>query len=948
MIKRLLALLLISCSIFTIFANYIPASLVYADDKTAFNTLSEASEYSKYISNYTPESNLAKEFSIYATSAVCFGGAYYTEHEGGINCINYKDEYGYSEWNFVCENEGYYNLAFTYLPLKGRGNSIEISIELDGSYPYNELKEVMLPRWFENVGGESVSGNTVVPNQQEVFDWYTQYITDSVGLINEPLKIYLTEGEHILKITDNEETFLLSSIKFSVPNEIPTYKEVSSDYKSEGKGLISIEGENAYLKTGSSLVPKSDSTSASLSPADSAVEKINYIGSTNWEAPGETLIWKFTVEESGLYSLGYRYRQNYVLNGISYRSLKIDGETPFKEASAMAFKYAPNWQYDVFSDEENKPYMFYLEKGEHELSMSVTMGPMAEINYDLLNVTSTLGSLYRKIVMITGENPDSNRDYDLFGQISGMEETLTKSVDTLKSIADRITAITGNKSDSNVSVIKNMAAVLQRMLDKPYFATDYKSDYYNNYCSMSSIVYEMRKMALDIDEFILYTEENEPKDTMAGFFKQLGFDCMRFMLSFVQDYSTFGNSKDEQVNISLWVNWGRDQAQVLNNLIAETFTSKYNIGVQVKIVNASMIQAVLADNGPDLSLRLARSQPVNLAMRDAVYDLTKFDDYDEVIGRFMNGAEIPYTYNSGVYALPDTQQFYMLFYRKDIFEELGVKVPTTWDGFLNVATVISRSNMYVGVPYVSDAAQSTSGVGAVSLFPTILLQNGGSIYDENKTQTVLSEPVALRSFEFWSEFYTNYKFPVTYNFFNRFRSGEMPMGIAPYVQYTTLNVAAPEIAGLWGMAAIPGTKMSDGAINNTETGGGTGSVILSNSKHKEEAWEFLKWWTSSETQVKYSNNLESILGAVERQATANVDALRQLSWSREDTKTLIDQWEKVEEIPEIPGGYYTVRAIDQAFWDVYNNGANPSDTLISWSETVDAEIIRKRNEYGLK
>ena len=222
------------------------------------------------------------------------------------------------------------------------------------------------------------------------------------------------------------------------------------------------------------------------------------------------------------------------------------------------------------------------------------------------------------------------------------------------------------------------------------------------------------------------------------------------------------------------------------------------------------------------------------------------------------------------------------------------------------------------------------------------------MYDENKTQTVLSEPVALRAFEFWSEFYTNYKFPVTYNFFNRFRSGEMPMGIAPYVQYTTLNVAAPEIAGLWGMAAIPGTEMADGTVNNTETGGGTGSVILSNSKHKEEAWKFLKWWTSSETQVKYSNNLESILGAVERQATANVDALRQLSWSREDTKTLIDQWERVEEIPEIPGGYYTVRAVDQAFWDVYNIGANPSDTLISWSETVDAEIIRKRNEYGLK
>ena len=75
--------------------------------------------------------------------------------------------------------------------------------------------------------------------------------------------------------------------------------------------------------------------------------------------------------------------------------------------------------------------------------------------------------------------------------------------------------------------------------------------------------------------------------------------------------------------ISIWVNWGRDQAQVLNNIIAESFTPQHNIAVKVKIVNASLIQAVLSNNSPDLSLRLSRSQPVNLAVRNALYDLTE-------------------------------------------------------------------------------------------------------------------------------------------------------------------------------------------------------------------------------------------------------------------------------------------------------------------------------------
>lgn len=950
MIKKTIAVLisLLTTSSLFIFS----APMAYAAESTvSYDDIQSGSGYKDYISGYNADENAAEDFNIYAESVSSVsGGASLYKTDDGKNAVKYNDENGFSDWNFVCVNSGWYNLYLTYMPLEGRGNSIEISVKLDGSYPYDELNDITLPRWFENAVDGSVSGTEVIPAQEEKNDWYTVALNDSVGLINEPIMLYLSAGGHTIRIIDNEEPFLLNAIEFRRPEITASYREVSSSYKSGGAtGFVKLEGEDAALKTGASLVPKSDNTSASLSPSSTSEELLNYIGSSNWQSPGETLIWKFSVTETGLYSLGLRYRQNYVLNGISYRRLEIDGKVPFKEAGEIPFRYSPNWQYGTFSDDNNEPYMFFLEKGEHTLSLSVTMGPMANINFDLLNVTTELGTLYRKIVMITGENPDSERDYDLFTQISGMDETLKNSYEKLNDISKRISAVTGNRSDSNISVIENMAAVIKRMRDKPYFAADYKSDYYNNYCSMSSIVYEMRKMALDIDEMNFYTADSKPSKTTAGTFKQFIFACGRFFVSFMRDYNTFSDAESSrETGLTLWVNWGRDQAQVLNNLISESFTSKTGVSVKVKVVNASMIQAVLSDNGPDLSLRLARSQPVNLAMRDALYDLTEFDDYEDVIKRFMNGAEVPYKYQNGVYALPDTQQFYMLFYRKDIFEELGIAVPKTWDDFLNSAAVINRNNMYVGVPYVSDSTQNTAGIGAVSLFPTILLQNGGSVYSEDATKTMLSSPVSIRSFEFFTSLYTDYKFPVTYNFFNRFRSGEMPMAIAPYVQYTTLNVAAPEISGKWGIYTIPGIKNSDGFVNISETGGGTGSVILKNSKHKKEAWDFLKWWTSAETQVKYSNNLESLLGAVERQATANTEALQRLSWSRDDTQMLIRQWQRVVEIPEVPGGYYAVRAVDQAFWSVYNNGKVPGDSLTSWSEIVDAEIKRKRVEYGIE
>lgn len=946
--KRCVAILIISIMLF----SSIPASAnSEASLKSNVNeifTAEEDTDYIEYIKEYSESANATENILVNVESCIGVDGAAQQVTFENEQCIFFPDEKGSATYNFSVSQTALYEIGIVYRVLAGHGNTPTIAMTIDGKIPYNQLNNINLPRWFENDFDGDVSGSNIIPEQREVFDWYKTYAYDAVGFSQENLTVLLESGNHTLTVTNVEETFYVKQISFEIPKTIESYEKVSEKYDTVSyKGCVSIEGENANLKSSSSLTPKYDNTSVSLSPSDPSKDIVNYIGSTNWKRNADTLSWTIDVEETGYYALGVRYRQSYVLNGISYRTFKIDGNIPFKEAAQIGFEYSPNWNYKVFSNGDT-PYLFKLTKGEHTISLSVTLGPMADINYHLSKTVNELGSLYRKITQITGETPDSNRDYDLFNHISGMKETLISCKESLETLADQIGEITGNRSDSNMSVMRNMANVLDRMLKKPHFAADYKKDYFNNYCSVGSLVAEMRDMALDIDQMYLYTENAEPKDTMKGTFEQLGFAVKRFFASFLEDYNSIYTEHGESMpEISIWVNWGRDQAQVLNNIIAESFTPQHKIAVRVKIVNASLIQAVLANNSPDLSLRLARSQPVNLAMRDALYDLTQFEDYSDVCERFKEGSSVPYTYEGGVYALPDTQQFYMLFYREDIFRELGIEVPDTWNEFLRVATIINRNNMLVGIPYISDSQQTNSGVGSVSLFPTILLQNGGKMYDKDLKRTTLDNPVAIESFAFWCKLYTDYKFPVSYNFFNRFRTGEMPMAIADYTQYTTLTVAAPEISGLWSIALMPGVEKEDGSINRVETGGGTGSAILNKSKNKKAAWEFLKWWTSAETQVKYSKNLEALLGAVERQATANVEALEKMSWNREDSQKLMNQWADVEEIPEVAGGYYAIRAIDQAFWRVYNQNKDPGDSITTWAQKVDAEIIRKRSEYGL-
>ena len=255
--------------------------------------------------------------------------------------------------------------------------------------------------------------------------------------------------------------------------------------------------------------------------------------------------------------------------------------------------------------------------------------------------------------------------------------------------------------------------------------------------------------------------------------------------------------------------------------------------------------------------------------------------------------------------------------------------------------------MNVWMPYTNISAATTvnTGIGGLSLFPTLVLQNGLSLYNNEQTACTLNDRSIADVFEFWSDFYTKYKVPKEASFYNRLRIGTMPMGIETYTLYQTLSDAAPEIDGRWGIAPIPGIENEDGTINNTSSGAGTGASIIKGTGNEEKAWEFIKWWTSADVQFKYSSEIETILGAVSRVATANVEAFKKLSWKSEDLAVLLEQWSKVTEIPEIPGSYYLSRAVDQCFWNIVGGTDSIYDSLFEWSNIVDSEIERKITEY---
>lgn len=932
-ISFILVILLLLSQAITIFAE---------TDNRTYDEAVGYSAYSKANSSASRDGN-----AIELDLAACDGESQLVEVRDGI--LSWKDGKGNLNFAFQAQSEGLFYLKMIWKPI-GSGLDVSLGVKVDGVFPFEEAEEIILKRVWKNKSEEprtDGAGNEYAQEQVETEDFIEEILHDNTGIANEPYEFYLSKGNHILTLVSPKQGILFSQISFVTPEQSVCYETVFDTYGTLNTNAdpITIQAENAILKTSASMIPKSNSSDAGMTPCDPYVLKINYIGGTTWQTPAEKLTWSFHVKTAGYYCINFRYKQSDLINGQSLRWLKVDGVTPFLEAKTISFPYGTGWERYRFGKEEGEPYWFFLEEGNHTLSLEVNIGEKAEHFEKLSKIVKTLGDEYIKIIIITSETPDLNRDYELFKQIPGFTETLENCHSNLDELVTEMKSLSNNHSTQYVAAMQNMMRVLDAMLKSPYVAQQFLSDYYTNYTALGSWLYDMVNMPLALDEitFTPYGQNRVKKDV--GLFQSFVYGIKRFIISFSNQYSFFSEDSDKKEKIRIWVNWGQDQASVLNSLINESFTTQTGIPVNLEIVNTSLINGILSGNFPDLAIQMTRTDPVNLGIRGALYDLSKFDDCEEVLSRFQPSAEIPYRYHDALYALPDTQSFLLMFYRKDIFANLHLTPPKTWDEFLKVSTVIQRNNMSVYVPYTQITASTTvnAGIGSLNLFPTLMSQSGLSLYNKDLNATNLVSKDAVDVFERWTKFYTDYDLYKEADFYNRFRGGSMPLGIAPYSTYMTLYSAAREISGRWSVALVPGTENG----NNTVAGAGTGCAIIEKSSNKNEAWEFLKWWTSADTQVRFSNNVESLLGMIGRPGTSNVEAFSKLSWDVDVLDVLLEQWSLVNEVPEVPGSYYLTRCIDQAYWSVVNGTAHSKDTLIKWSKVADDEIRRKINDYRI-
>lgn len=918
--------------------------------------------YTNYVKKYTDAARPDKTVEVlgkdYDPASVTDAQITVTTVDGENDVMQWANQEGSVSWTVNIPETGVYNIKMIYEALESNTNDVEFSLLIDGESPYATASRITLSkRWInESEIKQDSRQNDIRPGQISTPCWQETPLEDIDGLFNEPLEFYMEAGEHTITFESEKAEFAVKSFTFYQYEAPAAYTAPSDSDLTQAQGQkITLEGETAAYKSSRTLYPTADKSSYLTSSANGSSPtktRYNTIGSGSWTQSTQTVTWEFNVDKAGYYKIGIRGRQDQMRGMYSNRRLYVNGEVPCLEANQIKFYYDTDWSITTPKSENGDDLYFYLQAGTNTISLEAVPGEIGEIMGNLDELVYNINSYYRQIRQTTGPDPDEYNNYMIDTAIPSIVPDFKEYAKTLRDKKAEIEKLSGS-GGTEAETLEKMAIVLDKCIKKPDLIPEMMSQIKDNITSVSSFVNQYREQPLEVDMIEVATSDQDFTSCDKSFFGSLGFGFKGFIGSFFEDYNAL--SDEDESAMECWVMLGRDNAEALQQLISSEYNPTAKTKINLKLVQGGIVEATFAGKGPDLALFMGGDFPIQLAARGVLTDLTTFSDFDEVKSRFADDATVLYQYNGGTYGLPCDQTFPMLFYRSDILSEYGIDPATdlnTWDGLLNCLPTLQRNYLEVGL--ILPVMTSTGGTTQVSAitepgntFAMLLLQQGLNYYNEEQTKTTFDTQEAVNAFDTWTKFYTTYSFQQTYDAFTRFRTGDMPVVIQNYTFYNQLSVAAPEIKGCWGFQPVPGTVQEDGTINHAANSNGSGAIIFTKAADQEGAWDFIKWFTSTDAQVKYGNNIESILGTMGRYATANEEALQQLSWTTSEVNLLLDQLNSQVEIPIIPASYGVTRNVMNAFRAVVNDYDNARDTLFWYNKDINDEITRKLEDLGL-
>jgi ABC-type glycerol-3-phosphate transport system substrate-binding protein len=802
-------------------------------------------------------------------------------------------------------------------------------------------------------------GNEIVPEQRIYDKPIYSYFKDAKRVSGEPVAFSMKAGINTLLIRNLrssfhiDELYVLRDESFS---ETPDYEDYlrDSSYKDEQD----IEDENIVIEA-ENLIGKSDLAvsivnlqTPSVTPYEVLKKKVNVVSSSTFKYSGQMITWVAYVQKAGFYGLAFRYQQSENRGIPVFRRIYINGRIPFSEVAQYRFEPTDaTWKDKVIAGEQGEPYYFYLNEGTNYISLEVTTGMYEDTITFLQRSVAQIQEIALDVRKLVGNNLDRNRTWNIEKYMPEVIRDLDAIADELEARSQSLIEVVGEKGRPSISELAVVADLIRRILKNsdrmPFYLDELSEGAASAVQRLSELSMRLKEQPLSLDKLYILAGEFKNFSSAASLaFVKAYEEIEKLRLSLLnknEAYSIYEGSAPE--NLRIWVNRPVQYVETLQYLIDTDFTPKTGISVVLSVMQNEQRLILASSSGktPDAALGISSWLPFELAIRNALYPLSAFDDFFDFASENMNiETLLPMVVEGEVYGITETQNFYVLFYRKDILESLGIPVPDTWDDVKMILPELQRRGMNFYIPLCE---QTIKYFNTTAPF---FFQNGARFYAKDGITTALNEENSVKAFELMTEIFSIFGLPEQVaSFYNDFRYGRIPIGIGDFGLYVALSNAADEIYGLWDIAPSPGVQSSEGSVKRYQVAGDRASIIFSDSQNKEKTWLFLKWWLSKETQLKYARTLVTRYGQAYLWNTANIGAFREVEFFDEFHKrAILEQWRWIGEVQRHPGGYMVEREVSNVWNKVVIEGRPLRSSIDRSVILVNRELERKLTEFG--
>lgn len=322
---------------------------------------------------------------------------------------------------------------------------------------------------------------------------------------------------------------------------------------------------------------------------------------------------------------------------------------------------------------------------------------------------------------------------------------------------------------------------------------------------------------------------------------------------------------DGRTTIVFWHSFVSSTIPALNELIAKFEKEHPNIHIEAQYIPSGdaliqkLVTAIRSKTAPDISW-LHSDFLEDLVDANAIYKMEDFingengitkEDVEDIYPALRQFS----SWRGTLYSLPMEATNLALLYNKDMFRKAGLdpnKPPATWEELYDYAKKLTidkdgdgkddQTGMFIPIY----PAAGPLGAWMVWQWEPFLWQAGGDVINPEQTKVLYDSEAGIKALELWQKIYKDISLRTfTSDFDVAFASKRLAMSMdgpwnLPRYKDLLKNID-------WAFAPLPkGPSMQATVV------GGEYLAIFKQSKHSQEAWEFLKWIIQPENQAFWS------------------------------------------------------------------------------------------------